>query len=38
MLDQNTIDTVKATRYILAEAGPALTEHFYKRLFHITQS
>lgn len=33
MLDQNTIDTVKATRYILAEAGPALTEHFYKRLF-----
>ena len=33
MLDQKTIDTVKATRYILAEAGPDLTDHFYKRMF-----
>lgn len=35
MLDQKTIDTVKATRYILEEAGPELTDHFYKRMFTL---
>ncbi|ADN75338.1 globin [Ferrimonas balearica DSM 9799] len=34
MLDRHTIDTVKSTLPLLAEAGPALTAHFYQRMFH----
>jgi nitric oxide dioxygenase len=33
MLSQQHIDTVKATIPLLASAGPAITEHFYKRMF-----
>ncbi len=33
MLSQKHIDTVKATIPLLASAGPAITEHFYKRMF-----
>ncbi|GEM81656.1 NO-inducible flavohemoprotein [Vibrio superstes] len=33
MLDQKTIDTVKATAPILAATGPKLTAHFYDRMF-----
>lgn len=34
MLDRHTIDIVKSTLPLLAEAGPALTAHFYQRMFH----
>ena len=33
MLSQKHIDTVKATIPLLASAGPAITEYFYKRMF-----
>ncbi|MPW37715.1 NO-inducible flavohemoprotein [Vibrio sp. B1Z05] len=33
MLEQKTIDTVKATAPLLAETGPKLTAHFYDRMF-----
>jgi nitric oxide dioxygenase len=33
MLAQTHIDTVKATIPVLASAGTAITEHFYKRMF-----
>lgn len=33
MLSQTHIDTVKATIPVLASAGTAITEHFYKRMF-----
>ena len=33
MLDGQTIATVKATIPVLAQAGPALTAHFYDRMF-----
>ena len=33
MLSQQHIDTVKATIPLLASAGTAITEHFYKRMF-----
>jgi len=33
MLSQQHIDTVKATIPLLASAGPAITEHFYQRMF-----
>ena len=33
MLSQQHIDTVKATIPLLASAGPAITEYFYKRMF-----
>ncbi|MCX4026781.1 NO-inducible flavohemoprotein [Endozoicomonas sp. SM1973] len=33
MLDSNTITTVKATVPLLEQAGTAITEHFYKRMF-----
>ncbi|MEI7375323.1 NO-inducible flavohemoprotein [Dickeya chrysanthemi] len=34
MLDQQTIATIKSTIPLLAETGPALTAHFYQRMFH----
>lgn len=34
MLDSQTIATVKATIPVLAKTGPALTAHFYDRMFH----
>lgn len=33
MLDRRTIEIVKSTLPLLAEAGPALTAHFYQRMF-----
>jgi len=33
MLSQNTIDIVKSTAPVIAEAGPAVTAHFYDRMF-----
>jgi nitric oxide dioxygenase len=33
MLSRNTIELVKSTIPLLSNAGPAVTEHFYKRLF-----
>ncbi|MDP2575799.1 NO-inducible flavohemoprotein [Vibrio penaeicida] len=33
MLKQSTIDIVKSTAPLLAETGPALTAHFYNRMF-----
>ena len=33
MLNQKTIDIVKATAPIIAEAGPVVTQHFYQRMF-----
>lgn len=33
MLDQRTIQVVKSTIGLLESAGPALTEHFYQRMF-----
>ncbi|MGF1684396.1 NO-inducible flavohemoprotein [Photobacterium minamisatsumaniensis] len=33
MISQQTIDTVKATAPLLAQTGPALTAHFYDRMF-----
>ncbi|XDF77465.1 NO-inducible flavohemoprotein [Aliivibrio fischeri] len=33
MLNKNTIDIVKSTIPLLAETGPALTAHFYDRMF-----
>ncbi|MCW8331823.1 NO-inducible flavohemoprotein [Photobacterium sp. SDRW27] len=33
MISQKTIDTVKATAPLLAQTGPALTAHFYQRMF-----
>jgi len=33
MLSQNTIDIVKSTAPVIAEAGPAMTAHFYERMF-----
>ncbi|MFA0083852.1 NO-inducible flavohemoprotein [Vibrio breoganii] len=33
MLEQKTIDIVKATAPLLAETGPKLTAHFYDRMF-----
>ncbi|MEJ2766928.1 NO-inducible flavohemoprotein [Photobacterium sp. MCCC 1A19761] len=33
MISQQTIETVKATAPILAQTGPALTAHFYERMF-----
>ncbi|MFC1520273.1 NO-inducible flavohemoprotein [Pseudomonadota bacterium] len=33
MLDQHTIDVVKSTIPLLESAGPALTTHFYQRMF-----
>ncbi|MDX1304496.1 NO-inducible flavohemoprotein [Photobacterium sp.] len=33
MLNQQTINTIKATAPLLAETGPALTAHFYERMF-----
>lgn len=33
MLSQQHIDTVKSTIPLLASAGPAITEYFYKRMF-----
>ncbi|MGF1702698.1 NO-inducible flavohemoprotein [Photobacterium makurazakiensis] len=33
MISQKTIDTVKATAPLLAQTGPALTAHFYDRMF-----
>ncbi|UUE08958.1 NO-inducible flavohemoprotein [Dickeya zeae] len=33
MLDQQTIATIKSTIPLLAETGPALTAHFYQRMF-----
>lgn len=34
MLDEQTIAIVKSTLPALAETGPALTAHFYDRMFH----
>ncbi|MGM3175891.1 NO-inducible flavohemoprotein [Dickeya lacustris] len=34
MLDQQTIATIKSTIPLLAATGPALTAHFYQRMFH----
>ncbi|WP_086981613.1 NO-inducible flavohemoprotein [Vibrio aphrogenes] len=34
MLSQNTIDIVKSTAPLIAQAGPSLTAHFYDRMFH----
>lgn len=33
MLSQSTIDIVKSTAPLIAEAGPAMTAHFYDRMF-----
>lgn len=33
MLSQNTIEIVKSTAPVIAEAGPAMTAHFYDRMF-----
>lgn len=33
MISQQTIDIVKATTPVIAETGPALTAHFYQRMF-----
>ncbi|MGO1190382.1 NO-inducible flavohemoprotein [Vibrio casei] len=33
MLSQSTIDIVKSTAPLIAEAGPSLTAHFYERMF-----
>ncbi|ASK79216.1 nitric oxide dioxygenase [Paraphotobacterium marinum] len=33
MLSQKTIDIVKSTAPVIVEAGPKVTQHFYKRLF-----
>lgn len=33
MLSQSTIDIVKSTAPLIAEAGPSLTAHFYDRMF-----
>ncbi|ELR63397.1 Flavohemoprotein [Photobacterium marinum] len=33
MISQNTINTIKATAPLLAQTGPALTAHFYQRMF-----
>ncbi|MFZ6044085.1 globin domain-containing protein, partial [Vibrio natriegens] len=33
MLSQQTIDIVKATAPVIAQTGPALTAHFYERMF-----
>ncbi|WP_318514522.1 NO-inducible flavohemoprotein [Photobacterium leiognathi] len=33
MLNQKTIDIVKATAPVIAEAGPVVTQHFYQRMF-----
>lgn len=33
MLSQTTIDIVKSTAPVIAEAGPAMTAHFYERMF-----
>lgn len=33
MLSQSTIDIVKATAPVVAQTGPALTAHFYERMF-----
>ncbi|MGE4416855.1 MAG: NO-inducible flavohemoprotein [Marinobacterium sp.] len=33
MLSQNTIEIVKSTAPVIAEAGPAMTAHFYERMF-----
>ncbi|MGF1786829.1 NO-inducible flavohemoprotein [Photobacterium swingsii] len=33
MISQQTIDTVKATAPVIAQTGPALTAHFYQRMF-----
>ena len=33
MLSENTIELVKSTIPLLEDAGPAITEHFYQRLF-----
>lgn len=33
MLDQATIDVIKSTIPLLESAGPALTQHFYQRMF-----
>ncbi|WP_144211587.1 NO-inducible flavohemoprotein [Shewanella donghaensis] len=33
MLDQHTMDVVKSTIPLLESAGPALTTHFYQRMF-----
>ncbi|KJG08507.1 NO-inducible flavohemoprotein [Photobacterium kishitanii] len=33
MLSQKTIDIVKSTAPVIAAAGPAVTQHFYQRMF-----
>jgi len=33
MLDTQTIATIKSTLPLLAQTGPALTAHFYERMF-----
>ncbi|MGB2130423.1 MAG: NO-inducible flavohemoprotein [Marinobacterium sp.] len=33
MLSQQTIDIVKSTAPVIADAGPSLTAHFYERMF-----
>ncbi|OAN19332.1 flavohemoprotein [Photobacterium jeanii] len=33
MISQQTIDVVKATAPVIAQTGPALTAHFYERMF-----
>ena len=33
MLDQATIAVIKSTIPLLESAGPALTQHFYQRMF-----
>ncbi|MCG3865917.1 MULTISPECIES: NO-inducible flavohemoprotein [unclassified Photobacterium] len=33
MLSQKTIDIVKTTAPVIAEAGPMVTQHFYQRMF-----
>ncbi|WP_105902307.1 NO-inducible flavohemoprotein [Vibrio gangliei] len=34
MLSQNTIEIVKSTAPLIAQAGPTLTAHFYNRMFN----
>ena len=34
MLDQATIAVIKSTIPLLESAGPALTQHFYQRMFN----
>ncbi len=33
MLDQTTVAVIKSTIPLLESAGPALTQHFYQRMF-----